>query len=61
MHRSDGKDGAPIYVEAKSRGIIRGSCVGIGFREPPNMAFPRTRRRSLRSLGVPLNAYPLGA
>jgi len=33
---------------------------------PPNMAFQRTRRpslrsgRSLRSLGSPLNAYPLG-
>jgi hypothetical protein len=35
-------------------------------RRPPNMALQRTRRprfrsgRSLRSLGSPLNAYPLG-
>ena len=40
-------------------------AVRLAFALVPNMAFQRTRRlaslgRSLRSLGSPLNAYPLG-
>ena len=51
----------PAFTEVGTLGLGEPAFAGA-----PNMAFQRTRRpslrsgRSLRSLGSPLNAYPLG-